>query len=178
MSESEPKSPFLAWSHVAFAVLFRFPRGIMRSHLSSLALLSHGERKVQKDPEMPHSHPTSDIPGFKSLPCRESDGAHAHPSTTCLHPHTSLEWPQNPLQLPSPHLSSPLGGREQRGRVRLGNLEQHPHGVELVVRRLDLRHLDQRDAQGPDVSLVVIGGVLHGLTEHHLRGHPEPTKEQ
>lgn len=67
---------------------------------------------------------------------------------------------------------------EQRGRVRLGDLEQDPHGVELVVRGLDLGHLDQSDAQGPDVGFVVIRGVLHGLTHHHFRGHPEPTKGQ
>lgn len=43
---------------------------------------------------------------------------------------------------------------------------------------LDLGHLNQSDAQGPDVGFVVIWGVLHGLTHHHLGGHPEPTKGQ
>lgn len=74
--------------------------------------------------------------------------------------------------------SLPLRRREQSGGIRLGNLEQDPHWVELMVWGLNLGHLNQSDAQGPDVGFVVIRGVLHGLTHHHLRGHPEPTKGQ
>ena len=46
------------------------------------------------------------------------------------------------------------------------------------MRGLDLGHLNQRDAQRPDVGLVVVRGVLHGLAHHHFGGHPEPTRGQ
>ena len=69
----------------------------------------------------------------------------------------------------------PLGRLFQGGWVGLGDLEQDPHGVELVVGGLDLGHLDQGDPQGPNVCLVVVRSILHGLTHHHLWGHPGHT---
>lgn len=75
------------------------------------------------------------------------------------------------------NVSSPFVWLLQSGRLRLGDLQQHPHGVELVVRRFDLGELDQSDSQGPDIGLVVIRSVLHGLTHHHLRGHPGENKK-
>lgn len=41
-----------------------------------------------------------------------------------------------------------------------------------MVGGLYLRQLNQRDAQGPDVCLVVIGSVLRGLAHDHFGGHP------
>lgn len=68
---------------------------------------------------------------------------------------------------------SPARRFHKRGGFGLGDLQEHPHGVELVVGGLDLGHLDQGDAQGPDVGLEVVRPVLGGLTHHHLGGHPE-----
>lgn len=69
--------------------------------------------------------------------------------------------------------ASPFVWLLQRGRLRLGDFQQHPHGVEFMVRGFDLGQLDQSDSQGPDIGLVVVRSVLHRLTHHHLRGHPE-----
>lgn len=66
----------------------------------------------------------------------------------------------------------------QGGRFGLGNLQQHPHGVELVVWWFDLGELDQSDSQRPDVSLVIVRRVLHGLTHYHLWSHPEKDTKQ
>lgn len=68
---------------------------------------------------------------------------------------------------------SPFVRLLQSGWIRFGNLQQHPHGIELVVRWFDLGELDQSDSQGPDISFVVIRSIFHGFTHHHLRGHPE-----
>lgn len=67
---------------------------------------------------------------------------------------------------------SPFGRAAECGRVRLGDLQQDSHGVELMMGRLNLGHFDQRNSQGPDVCFVVVRSVLHGLAHHHLRGHP------
>lgn len=40
------------------------------------------------------------------------------------------------------------------------------------MRGLNLCHLYQRDSQRPDISLVIIWGVLHGLAHHYLWSHP------
>lgn len=45
------------------------------------------------------------------------------------------------------HGHSPPLGVTQGGWLGLGDLQQHPEGVQLVVGGLHLGHLDQRDAQ-------------------------------
>lgn len=74
------------------------------------------------------------------------------------------------------NVSSPFVWLLQGGRLWLGNLQQHPHGVELMMRRFNLGKLDQSDSQRPDISFVVIRSILHGLAHDHLWGHPEKTK--
>lgn len=69
--------------------------------------------------------------------------------------------------------SSPFVWLLQGGRFWLGDLQQHPHGVELMVRGFNLGELDQSDSQRPDISLVVIWSIFHCLTHYHFWGHPE-----
>lgn len=134
---------------------------MLRAQREKRALRAQGAQKKPTDPR-PDCSPT----------VRPSPGT-PPPLPPPLPPTAALRTPPG-----GPPGSLPLRGREQCGRVGLGDLEQHPHGVELVVRGLDLGHLNQRDAQRPDVGLVVVWGVLHGLTHHHLGGHPEPTRGQ
>ena len=53
-------------------------------------------------------------------------------------------------------LRAPLARPVERGRVALLDLEEDAHGRHLVVRRLHLRELDQRDPQRPNVHLEVV----------------------
>ena len=69
-------------------------------------------------------------------------------------------------------LGRPLVGIGQGGRVRLGDFEQHTHGVHVVVGRAHLGQLDERNAQRPDVRLVVVGAVTDILAQHNLGRHP------
>lgn len=72
---------------------------------------------------------------------------------------------------------SPARRMHKCRRLRLGYFQQHPHGIHLMVGRLDLRQLDQGYPQGPDVCFVIVRTVLRSFTHHHLWGHPKTKHE-
>lgn len=59
--------------------------------------------------------------------------------------------------------------RQRRGR-RLGDEEEHPHGVHFRIGRFPLGQLDGRDAQRPNVRLVGVQNhtINKGLTKMDL----------
>mmetsp|Transcript_44778 Transcript_44778/g.133747 ORF Transcript_44778/g.133747 Transcript_44778/m.133747 type:complete len:376 (+) Transcript_44778:99-1226(+) len=58
----------------------------------------------------------------------------------------------------------------QRGRRVLQSHQQHLHRWQLGKRRVPMRHLQQRDAQRPDICGVVVArGLLHDLRRHPAR---------
>lgn len=57
----------------------------------------------------------------------------------------------------------------QLGRRVLGNLQEHPHGMQVGIGRLAFGQLVGRDAQRPDVRLEVVGVLFDDLGRHPKR---------
>ena len=61
-----------------------------------------------------------------------------------------------------------------------GDHEDGPHGVDVAIRRLPLRHLQRGDAQAPDVSHAVVADLLDHLrtNQRSVLYGPLPMKDQ